>query len=175
MTLLAAQTIRARVAAFAKRRSASQGGEVMRVQVGELLITPFSERAKANGRSFGLSSCGYDVRLAQNIWLWPFWGRLGSIREYLALPPDLAARVLDKSTNARCFVFVQNTIIEPGWRGYLTVELTRILPWPVRLRAGTPIAQIVFETLDEPTEQPYGADGKYQDQAPGPQAARFDR
>lgn len=175
MTLLSAQTIRSRVAAFTRRRTLGTEPSPLRVENGELVISPFCERAKSNGRSYGLSACGYDVRLAQDIWLWPFWGRLGSIREYLALPADLAARVLDKSTNARCFIFVQNTIIEPGWRGYLTVELTRILPWPVRLRSGTPIAQIVFETLDEPTEQPYGADGKYQDQSPGPQAARFDR
>jgi dCTP deaminase len=35
-----------------------------------------------------------------------------------------------------------------------------------------PIAQIVFELLDHPTEQPYS--GKYQDQERGPQPARYD-
>jgi dCTP deaminase len=126
----------------------------------------------SQGRSFGLSSCGYDVRLAQDIWLWPLWGRLGSIQEHLDMPDDLCAEVKDKSTNARLFILVQNTIVEPGWRGYLTVELTRFLPWPVRLRKGTPIAQIVFKRLDQPTEQPYR--GKYQDQEIAPQKARME-
>ncbi len=134
-----------------------------------LMIEPFNERSVSNGRTFGLSSCGYDVRLAQDIWLFPFWGRLGSIMEYMALPNNLCARVLDKSTNARMFIFVQNTIIEPSWKGNLTIELTRVLPWPVRLRKGTPIAQIIFEQLDEPTEQPYS--GRYQNQPSRPVAA----
>lgn len=133
------------------------------------LIEPFSERSISAGRSYGLSACGYDVRLAETIWLWPFWGRLGSIMERLSMPDDLCAEVKDKSTNARMFVLVQNTIIEPGWRGYLTIELTRFLPWPIKLRKGTPIAQLVFKRLDQPTEQPYK--GKYQDQPGGPQPA----
>lgn len=139
----------------------------------DLIIEPFAERGVSNGRSFGLSSCGYDVRLAQDIWLWPFWGRLASIMEFIKLPNDLSAEVKDKSTNARMFVLVQNTIIEPGWFGYLTLELTRFLPWPIKLKAGTPIAQIVFHQLDNPTEQPYR--GKYQNQRPGPQKARWER
>lgn len=159
--MLCAQTIRTRVLSASVPSSK------------RLHIEPFREREKSHGRSYGLSSCGYDVRLAQDVWLWPLFGRLGSIMEYLKLPADLSAEVKDKSTNARLFVFVQNTIIEPGWEGYLTVELTRYLPWPIRLRKGTPIAQVVFHQLDEPTEQPY--QGKYQNQQAGPQKARYER
>jgi dCTP deaminase len=133
------------------------------------LIQPFSERTRAFGRSYGLSAAGYDVRLAEDLWLWPFWGRLASTMEHFTMPNDLVAEVKDKSTNARKFVFVQNTVIEPGWRGYLTLELTRFLPWPIKLKKGTPIAQILFSMLAEPTEQPY--DGKYQDQKKGVQPA----
>lgn len=135
----------------------------------DLTIEPFFEAAKFNGRSFGLSCCGYDVRLAQNLIVWPFWGRLGSIIEYLSLPDDLCAEVKDKSTNARLFILVQNTIIEPGWKGYLTLEITRFKPWPIFLRKGTPIAQLVFKKLDCPTEHPYS--GKYQNQNSDPQRA----
>lgn len=140
-----------------------------RVKRNNLIIRPFSERKKDKGRSYGLSSCGYDVRLAQDVLLFPFWGRLASIEEYLLMPKDLCAEVKDKSTNARLFVLVQNTIIEPGWNGYLTLELTRFKPWPILLRKGTPIAQIVFKQLDHSTEQPY--QGKYQGQKAGPQPA----
>jgi len=137
------------------------------------MIHPFNERTKGEGRSFGLSSCGYDIRLAQTIWLLPFWGRLASAIERFDLPTDICAEVKDRSTNARMFVFVQNTCAEPGWRGNLTLELTRFLPWPIRLKRGTPIAQVIFKQLDQPTEQPY--DGKYQDQEAGPQAARMEK
>lgn len=135
------------------------------------MIFPFFERTTAVGRSYGLSSCGYDIRIAETVWLWPFWGRLASAIERFDIPVDLCAEVKDKSTNARVFVFVQNTIIEPGWSGYLTLELTRFLPWPIRIKAGTPIGQVVFKQLDDATDQPYR--GKYQDQKRGPQKARF--
>lgn len=137
------------------------------------IISPFNERTKEHGRSYGLSGCGYDVRLAKGMWLWPFWGRLGSIKEYIKLPNYLCAEVKDKSTNARLFVFVQNTVIEPGWKGYLTVELTRCKPWPIYLKEGTPIAQIMFKLLDETTEQPYT--GKYQNQHEGVQKAILEK
>lgn len=133
------------------------------------LVSPWSEGDLSHGRSYGLSSAGYDVRIAQTLWLWPFWGRLASTIERVRLPADLKADLKDKSTNARMFVTVQNTIMEPGWFGNITLELTRKLPWPVRIKAGTPIGQLVFMKLDEPTERPYG--GKYQDQPAGPVAA----
>jgi len=136
-------------------------------------IKPFYGRNRTRGMTYGLSACGYDVRIAETIWLWPFWGRLASTIEYFDMPNDVMARVCDKSTWARRFVLVQNTVIEPGWRGYLTLELTRFLPWPIKIKAGTPIAQIIFEQLDEPTEQPYR--GKYQNQERGPQAARLEK
>lgn len=136
------------------------------------IITPFHDRTVSNGLTFGLGPSGYDVRIAETVWLWPFFGRLASTVERFNMPDDCLAYVKDKSTNARRFVFVQNTVIEPGWRGWLTLELTRFLPWPVKIKAGTPIAQIVFHRLDEPTERPYG-NGKYQDQEAGAQPARM--
>lgn len=133
------------------------------------LIAPFAERTAAHGFSYGLSSCGYDVRIAQDIWLWPFWGRLASTVERFDIPADIMGRVCDKSSWARRFVLCQNTVLEPGWCGHVTLELTRFLPWPIRIRAGTPIAQVTFERLDWPTAQPYV--GRYQDQPARPVAA----
>ena len=159
--ILSAQSIKHRAAG-----PIAEGGS-------NLVISPFHEKTIEHGRTFGLSSCSYDVRLSKTLWLWPFWGRLGVIMEYLVLPNDLAGEVKDKSTNARIFVLVQNTHIDPGFEGYLTVELTRMLPWPIRLKAGTPIAQIVFHTLDQPTEIPYR--GKYRNQRATPQPAIFER
>jgi len=163
--ILSAQSIRKRC----RVKGRNDGSATFSLRDMLPMIHPFEERGLSNGRTYGLSSCGYDVRLAQTIWLWPFWGRLGSVQEYIRMPIDVCAEVKDKSTNARLFVLVQNTIIEPGWEGYLTLELTRFLPWPIRLKKGTPIAQIVFKMLDEPTDSPY--EGKYQYQSKGPQKA----
>ena len=122
-----------------------------RCQASPPLVVTFHERTVSAGRSFGLSSCGYDVRLAQDLWLWPFWGRKASTMERFHFPDDVCGEVKDKSTHARLFILVQNTVAEPGWFGYLTLE------------------QIMFKMLDEPTERPYR--GKYQNQPSGPQPA----
>jgi len=77
--------------------------------------------------------------------------------------------VHDKSTWARLGIAVQNTVIEPGWEGYLTLEITNHSRDRVTILRGSGIAQVIFQFLDLPSEKPY--DGKYQDQARGPVAA----
>lgn len=136
------------------------------------MITPFNERAVFGGMSFGLSACGYDVRVAERVILWPGDFALASTMERFDLPHDVAGLLMDKSTWARRGVSVQNTIAEPGWRGYLTLEISNHGREVVRIPAGSPIGQMVFHQLDQPTEQPYR--GKYQDQEAGPQRARYE-
>jgi dCTP deaminase len=134
------------------------------------MIDPWYERTEILGMTFGLGPAGYDVRIAEPSWLAPGQFVLASTVEHFDMPPDLLAQVCDKSSWARRGVAVQNTIIEPGWRGFLTLELTNHADTHVQVRAGSPIAQIIFMRLDEPTINPYG--GKYQDQEAGPQEAR---
>jgi len=141
-------------------------------------VEPFHERTVASGMTFGVGPAGYDVRIAEDVdirrWQprWPFrcWAggfRLASTVERFDLPADCLGYVKDKSTWARRGLFVQNTVIEPGWCGYLTLELTAVRP--IHIPSGSPIAQVVFHRLDEATVLPYR--GKYQDQAAGPQPA----
>ena len=95
---------------------------------------------------------------------------LAGAAELFNLPDDVMARVCDKSSLARMGVNVQNTILEPGWRGYVTLEIANFGLHNVRFKQGCAVAQVVFERLDEPTDLPYS--GKYQDQAIGPVRAR---
>lgn len=129
-----------------------------------------------SGCSFGLSACGYDIRLDQEVTLWPGEFKLASSLERFQMPDDLVGIVHDKSTWVRRGLMVHNTVIEPGWRGFLTLELAyHVSPpekRPVRLLAGTPIAQVVFHFLDHATEQPYPENAKYMDQPRGPVAAK---
>lgn len=135
------------------------------------MITPHHERTSSHGMTFGLGPAGYDVRIAETLTLRPGDFRLASTVERFAIPNDVLAFVHDKSTWARRGLAVQNTVAESGWHGILTLELTNHGHDVIEILAGMPIAQIVFHLLDAPTELPYA--GRYQDQAAGPQPARY--
>lgn len=146
-------------------------------------VDPFVARTvkqtRYGGLTYGLGPASYDVRLspAFDITVEPGAMLLASTLEHFEMPLNLTGVVHDKSTWARMGLVVQNTLIDPGWRGHLTLELTLHRPadqLPLVIEAGSPIAQIVFHLLDEPTVLPYPDDGKYQDQQPGAHAARFD-
>lgn len=139
------------------------------------MLAPFSERDKSHGMTYGLGPAGYDVRLAQNLRFGhdDRYFHLGSTVEEFHMPTDVLGVVHDKSTWARRGLAVQNTVIEPGWSGFLTLELTLHAQGPLHIEAGTPIAQIIFHRLDHPTDAPY--DGKYQNQQAGPQPARMEK
>lgn len=136
---------------------------------GRPLLVPMIERSVhgPTGMTYGLGPCGYDIRIKRAARLRPGLVELVSSIERFDMPDDLMGHVADKSSLARRGVFVQNTVIDPGWRGYLTLEVTYHGAMPVfDLMAGQPIAQIVFHKLDQPTVRPYT--GKYQDQPAHP-------
>lgn len=143
------------------------------------IISPFQERTIAHGMTFGVGFAGYDVRLefdkdGQTIQkeLHPGQFTLASTIEEFNMPRDILGIVHDKSTWARQGLAVQNTVIEPGWRGFLTLELTNHGNQPITLIAGMPIAQIVFHQLEDATS---GYTGKYQDQERGPQEWLYEK
>lgn len=131
-------------------------------------MLPTKERH--NGMSHGLTECGYDIRIKQDVWLFP--GRsfvLASSLEEFDMPNYLMGRVLNKSTWARRGLDASMTTnLEPGWRGHLTLELNYRKLWPIKIKAGTGIAQVIFETLAEPAQYV----GKYNDQPDCPVQAR---
>ncbi|UTC30041.1 dCTP deaminase [Brevundimonas phage vB_BpoS-MaInes] len=198
MTILSAQTIRERV-----RRTQAEGipkiggpGIYDLTDALRFNIEPFEEAGKHTGMSYGLSGCGYDIRIgkinqgawrrgpneragdknwdphgAQEVVIKPGAFLLLSSLERLEIPHDLAGFVCDKSTLARKGLALQNTVLEPGWKGYITLELSNHGRETLCIRVGQPIAQVVFHQLDKPTELPYV--GKYQNQAAEPTEAKF--
>lgn len=134
------------------------------------LITPYKEREKAFGMSLGCGPASYDVRIAEDIELTGCGTKaafsLASTIEHFQMPDDLIAFVHDKSSWARLGLDVKNTVIDPGWHGFLTLELSNNRCENIlHIKAGMPIAQIVFCQLIEPTTMCYN--GKYQDQRAG--------
>lgn len=138
----------------------------------EQVFTPYHPRTKHHGLSFGKGFAGYDIRIAESLVIPAKGFSLASSMEHFSIPHDCVAMVCDKSTHARRGLSLFNTIAEPGWRGWLTLELFNASNDTIELLSGDPIAQVILLRLDAPSDG-YGA-GKYQDQCAGPQPAIFE-
>lgn len=153
-------------------------------------------KRSVNGVSHGLTECGYDIRLKQGIHYRPCPSGtgpgiisiydendefvdhvrdrfvLGSSVEEFQMPANLMGRILNKSTWARQGVDASlTTNIEPGWNGFLTIELVFNRAKEVIIPPGAGICQIIFETLAEAVVY----SGKYQNQEDKPVEAIFER
>ena len=102
---------------------------------------------------------------------------LGSTLERVRLPDDLVARLEGKSSLGRLGLLIHSTAgyVDPGWDGYLTLELSNVANLPITIYPGMKIGQISFFRLTTAAQVPYGsgkAGSKYQGQR-GPTASRF--
>ncbi len=132
------------------------------------LFPMLGSKHKDHGVSYGLSEAGYDLRIAQSVTLHPFKRfSLASAYEKFQMPNNLVAVVHDKSTWARRGLSVFNTVIEPAWRGFLTLELVYHGWGVLHIPAGAGIAQVLFHQITDNAVY----SGKYQDQPNRPVAA----
>lgn len=102
---------------------------------------------------------------------------LGTTLERLRLPDDLVAKIDGKSSLGRWGLLIHATagLVDPGFEGQITLELSNVATLPIKLWPGMKIGQMSFFELDRPAERPYGhADlgSKYQGQQ-GPVASRY--
>lgn len=101
---------------------------------------------------------------------------LGTTRESVTIPPHLYSEIAGRSSTGRLGIEVHKTagIIDPGWEGPLTLEITADMPVPVRVYPGQRVAQITIERLNKPADPAYGEghDDKYQNQQ-GPTSSRI--
>ena len=159
------------------------------------LIEPFeSSQVRQGIISFGVSSYGYDLRLADEFKLFrgssetvldpkhsdpslfedlrasalilpPHTFCLGRSLEYLRIPRDILGLCLGKSTYARAGILVNVTPLEAEWEGHLTISISNTSPAPVKLYAHEGIAQIIFLEASEVCATSYrDRKGKYQAQ-----------
>jgi dCTP deaminase len=87
------------------------------------------------------------------------------------------ARLEGKSSLGRLGLLIHSTAgyVDPGWDGYLTLELSNVANLPITIYPGMKIGQISFFRLTTPAETPYGskrAGSKYQGQR-GPTPSKF--
>jgi len=144
--------------------------------------------------SFGLSSYGYDLRVANEFKIFtninnsmvdpknfrddaffhieadhcivpPNSFALARSVEYFRIPRDVLTICLGKSTYARCGIIVNVTPFEPEWEGFVTLEISNTTPLPAKIYANEGLAQVIFYQSDDPCETSYAdRGGKYMKQ-----------
>ena len=97
---------------------------------------------------------------------------LGVSMERFHMPDDVAAICLTKSTYARCGILLNTTPLEPGWTGYLTLEIANLTDLAIRVYTGEGIAQVMFFKHNRPDVTYGDRNGKYMDQEASPMAPR---
>ncbi len=158
------------------------------------MIEPFVDRQVREGISYGLSSYGYDFRVADAFRVFTNHGTgvidpkqfdpkafeelqadqvvippnsfvLARSVEYFRIPRNVITVCYGKSTYARCGVVVNVTPFEPEWEGTATLEISNTAPRPARIYANEGIAQLLFLESDEVCAVSYAdKKGKYQKQ-----------
>jgi len=159
------------------------------------MIEPFENSQVSSGViSFGVSSYGYDLRLADEFRIFngkpgvildpkkatpelftEFKGAvctipsnsfvLGRSLEYFRIPRNVITITTGKSTYARCGVIVNVTPLEPEWEGFITISIANLAPVPVKIYANEGLAQVIFLESDEQCRVSYAdKKGKYQAQ-----------
>lgn len=100
------------------------------------------------------------VPIGKQLWLHPGQFVLGATLEYLRFPNDLAADVVGRSSWGRIGLLVATAVmVQPGYRGTLTLELVNHGDGPIALYPGLRIAQLVVSPVLEPSKDSYA--GKY--------------
>jgi dCTP deaminase len=158
----------------------------------EAMIEPFVAEQVSDGVvSYGLSSYGYDFRVANEFKIFsnvnytavdpkdfdsnsfvdvttdtciipPNSFALGRTVEYFRIPRDVITICLGKSTYARCGIILNVTPFEPGWEGHATLEISNTTPLPARIYGNEGIGQILFLRGSQECEVSYkDRKGKY--------------
>ena len=165
------------------------------------MIEPFADRQvrtneSASGKivSYGVSSYGYDLRIANEFKVFtninnsivdpkefneesfvsvqsnvctipPNSFALARSIEYFRIPRNILTICLGKSTYARCGIIINVTPLEPEWEGHVTIEISNTTPLPARIYAYEGIAQVIFFQAEDECETSYAdRQGKYMKQ-----------
>ena len=102
---------------------------------------------------------------------------LGSTVERVHLGNDVVARLEGKSSLGRLGLLIHSTagFVDPGFDGFLTLELSNVANLPIAIYPGMRIGQISFYQMTTEADHPYGsseAGSKYQGQR-GPTPSRI--
>jgi dCTP deaminase len=120
---------------------------------GAIKITPFSATS--------LSPAGYDLRAGAAYTIQRGNLELVHTMERVELPADIAGQILIRSSFAREGLVGSFALVDPGFRGQLTLAFLNMGEADAAIAEGERVAQIVLTRLESPAEKPYK--GRYQD------------
>jgi dCTP deaminase len=123
------------------------------IKCGSLKIDPFSEEA--------LSPAGYDLRAGEVFTISRGMIELVHTMERVELPADLCGQLFIRSSFAREGLVGSFALVDPGFRGQLTLAFLNMGKGDVVIAKGERIAQLVLGRLETPAKKPYS--GRYQD------------
>jgi dCTP deaminase len=107
---------------------------------------------------------------ADEIILWPGNFVLGTVNERIKLSNGLVSELTGKSSLARFGLMVHITagFGDAGWAGFYVMEFFNAGLYGIKLTAGMPIAQLIFQEAGM-SDETYDmkAKSKYKDQTPG--------
>lgn len=114
--------------------------------------------------------------IAQNLLLTPGAQVITCSKHRYSIPLDYFGLVQTKGTLAR--LFVQATCndgqVEPGFDGFVTLEIINLSPWTIEIPVGSDIAQLYLIKCSSPAAKPYH--GRYANKAKdGPTVAIFNK
>tara|TARA_B110001454_G_C12630103_1_gene396545 strand:+ start:53 stop:613 length:561 start_codon:yes stop_codon:yes gene_type:complete len=165
---------------------------IKRMSIESDMISPFTDKQIKSGViSYGLSSYGYDIRVADEYKIFtnvnnsivdpknfdansfvdykgevcivpPNSFALARSVEYFKIPRKVLTICVGKSTYARCGIIVNVTPFEPEWEGYVTLEISNTTPLPAKIYSNEGLCQVLFFESDEVCNISYkDKSGKY--------------
>jgi len=123
------------------------------VRNGSLALTPFEEGC--------LNGAGYDLRLAMEVAIPPGEHRLVATLERVELGDDIAGTLHLRSSLARNGIIASLALVDPGFRGQLTISLFNAGGESFKMSRNHRLVQLVLHGLSSKTHYMYN--GKYQD------------
>ena len=159
------------------------------------MIEPFEEsQVRENVISYGVSSYGYDIRVADEFKMPAALGSgvidpkkfditafekikgdhciippqsfvIARTVEYFRIPRNILTICTGKSTYSRIGILVNISPFEPEWEGHATFGISNITNMPIKVYANEGIAQLIFLKADKECDISYkDKKGKYQGQ-----------
>ncbi len=123
-----------------------------RLQSGSLVLTPFDNEC--------LNGAGYDLRLGMDVIILPGEHRLVATLERIELGDDLAGTLHIRSSLARSGIMASLALVDPGFRGQLTISLFNAGAENVSMNKNDRFLQMALHRLSRKSHRPYR--GKYQ-------------
>jgi dCTP deaminase len=123
------------------------------IKRGSLVLTPFDPEC--------LNGAGYDLRLATEVIISPGCHELAATLERIELGTDVAGIMHIRSSLARAGIIASLALIDPGFRGQLTISLYNAGTKTFTMNKGDRFVQVTFHRLGMKTTRPYH--GRYQD------------